>query len=160
MSNTVITWKQGNYSKYGYVGKVKMFSYVYGMERGSNTPWQLRTSLPGIKKDTVHATPEACEETAETMLKIHLNSLIKAGVQLPKVERIDAALDTKQLEETAKAIARVALRTEAEGTDEEWDAYWGMLPAAERLRSEEHTSELQSLLGISYAVSLDRKSVV
>ena len=28
------------------------------------------------------------------------------------------------------------------------------------MRSEEHTSELQSRLGISYAVSLDRKSVV
>jgi hypothetical protein len=131
MSDTVVTWKQGTYSKYGYVGKVKMFSYVYGMKRGSNTPWQLRTDLPGLKKNTEHATPEACEETAETMLRIHLNSLIKAGVEAPKADHIDAELDTEQLEVTAQAIARVTLRGEFACDDEMWATIWkGLSPQA------------------------------
>jgi hypothetical protein len=131
MTSTVITWKQGNYSKYGYVGKVKMFSYVYGMERGSSTPWQLRANLPGIKKDTQHATAEDCEKTAETMLRIHLNSLIKAGVEAPKADHIDAELDTEQLEVTAQAIARVTLRGEFACDDEMWATIWkGLSPQA------------------------------
>lgn len=133
MSN-VITWKTGQYSShYGYVGGRKYFTYAMGFERGSKNPYVLRTSLPGIKKETQHATPNAAEQVAEQMLRIHLNSLVAAGVELPKSDHIDAGLDARQLEDTAQAIARVALRTEFEGDDEMWDVYWGKLPATERL---------------------------
>jgi hypothetical protein len=134
MSNTVITWEQRRHITYGYVGKVRMFNYVYGIERGSKNPWQLRTSLPGLKKNTEHATTAACEKTAETMLRIHLNSLIKAGVEAPKADHIDAALDVDDLEQTAQAIARVAVRHEFEGFDEaNWKAFWAAMTPTERL---------------------------
>jgi hypothetical protein len=131
MSNTVITWEQRRHITYGYVGKVRMFDYVYGIERGSKTPWQLRTNLPGLKKNTEHATTAACEKVAEEMLKIHLNSLIKAGVGALKADHIDAELDTEQLEVTAQAIARVTLRGEFACDDEMWATIWkGLSPQA------------------------------
>lgn len=129
---TAITWKQGGYSvKYGYVGKTRVFSTIYGMVRGSDTPWQLKANLPGIKQTTEHATEAAAQETAETMLKIHLNSLLAAGVEAPKADRIDAALDSEQLEATAQAIARVTLRGEFAYDDEMWSVIWkGLSPQA------------------------------
>src|SRR4051812_4362752 len=134
MTSTAITWKQSQYSvKYGYVGKTRVFSTVFGMERNSATPWKLQANLPGIKKTTEHATETAAQEAAETMLRIHLNSLIKAGVQAP--QEIDAALDPQDLEQAAQAIARVAIRHEYDGFDEAtWQAFWAALAPAERLR--------------------------
>ena len=130
MSN-VITWKQGKYSgKYGFVGEVRVFSVAFGMTR-SETPWRLNANLPGIKQVTEHATAEAAERAAETMLRIHLNGLVKAGVELPKVEHIDAALDGEVLEATAQAIARVTLRGEFACDDEMWATVWkGLTPQA------------------------------
>lgn len=123
MSNTAITWKTGQYSaRYGFVGKTRVFSTVYGMVRGSDTPWQLKANLPGIKQTTEHASEEAARAAAETMLRIHLNSLLAAGVQTP--EPTD-----ERVERAAQAIARTRLQqdspnTEAAWLDENWELYW------------------------------------
>lgn len=132
MSSNAITWKTGQYSaRYGFVGKTRVFSTVFGMVRGSDTPWQLKANLPGIKQTTEHATEQAAQETAETMLRIHLNSLVAAGVELPKADHIDAALPADLLEATAQAIARVALRGEFACDDEMWATVWkGLTPQA------------------------------
>jgi hypothetical protein len=132
MTRTAITWKTGQYSaKYGFIGKTRVFSTVLGMASGSDTPWQLKANLPGIKQITEHATEAAAQETAETMLRIHLNSLVKAGVELPKADHIDAALDPKLLDATAQAIARVTFRDEFACDDEMWAVIWqGLSPQA------------------------------
>lgn len=123
MSNTAITWKTGQYSaRYGFVGKTRVFSTVYGMVSGSDTPWQLKANLPGIKQNTEHATEQAAREAAETMLRIHLNSLLAAGVQTPE-------LTEERVERAAQAIARTRLQQdssniEAAWFDENWELYW------------------------------------
>lgn len=131
MSN-VVTWKVGEFGTlYGRVGKTRYFSISRSHQRDTNTPYVLRANLPGIKKDTEHASHEAAQQTAETMLRIHLNSLVAAGVELPKADHIDATLDGELLEATAQAIARVTLRGEFACDDEMWATVWkGLTPGA------------------------------
>lgn len=133
--NKVITWKTGrNTAQHGYVGAVKMFFYQLAIAPSvTEDRWVLNTLLPGFQDRQRFASPQACEAAAETMLRTHLNSLLAAGVELPKVEHIDAALDGELLEATAQAIARVTLRGEFACDDEMWASIWKGLSAPARL---------------------------
>lgn len=142
--STVITWKVGEFGTlYGRVGKVRYFSISFGYTKGSATPYVLRANLPGIKQTTEHAKQEDAQRAAETMLRIHLNSLISAGVELPKP-------DDERVEHAAQAIARTRLQqdspnTEAAWLDENWESYWETV-LTDRVRRE-YCDQARAALG-------------
>lgn len=79
-----IAWQLTQHnSHHGRVGKIKLFVVSFGFDKNSETPWNLHSELPGMKKVRAYATVDEAKADAERLVRVFLAHLVEHGVAQP-----------------------------------------------------------------------------